>query len=89
MSNKDSSLSKVVLGILSLVNIILILGAGFAGESGVKIFGQSFPLKTSIIVLVLGILTNFFATLKDRKMLYLGGVILAAFVLLFTLISIG
>jgi len=67
---------------LSVVNVIILIGAGFAGQVDVVIFGQGIPVKTLILISILNALANFRASLNTNVMIFIGGLIPAIFTIL-------
>jgi hypothetical protein len=75
----------IILIITAHVNIVFLLGAGFSGEEGSMFLGENIPMATLLKISTLSLACNLFATIKIKRMLLPGSLILAGFPLLFTL----
>jgi hypothetical protein len=81
-------LAIILLIITALVNIVFLLGAGFSGEEGSMFLGENILLATLLKISTLSLACNLFATIKIKRMLLLGSLILAGYPLLFTLLML-
>ena len=69
--------SILFLAVISIVNAILLLAGGFAGQKG--------AIVAFIIVFIIGLISNYYTTLNDKRMLFVGGIVLALAALILTL----
>lgn len=83
-----TTLAWILLIITAHVNIVFFIGAGFSGEEGSMFLGENIPLATLLKISTLSLACNLFATIKIRRMLLLGSLILASYPLFFTLVSL-
>ena len=79
-------LAIILLIITAFVNIVFLIGAGFSGEEGSMFLGVNIPMETLLKISPLSLACNLFATIKIKRMLVLGSLILAFYPILFTLL---
>ena len=83
-----TTILAIILVITAHVNIVFLLGAGFAGEEGAMFLGENIPIATLLKISTLSLACNLFATIKIKRMLLLGSLILACYPILFTLLML-
>ena len=83
-----TTILAILLIITTHVNIVFLIGAGFSGEEGSMFLGENIPLATLLKISTLSLACNLFATIKIRRMLLPGSLILAGLPLLFTLLML-
>ena len=83
-----TTLAWILLILTAFVNIVFLIGAAFSGEEYSIFLGENLPMATLLKISTLSLACNLFATIKIKRMLLLGSLILAGLPLLFTLLML-